>query len=268
MRDDPIMRLAAANPVPHDGSLYAPEAQGHGLRRRRLALGLVVAAGVVAVVLVATPAWGLVRDVLPFWGQPSAPHSVQVDFSSAFDGGVPRLSPQADAANAREIMQAEFGGATHTLYVAPAKNDRVFRYCFDWSHVIAGCPRVHQDPHRPDPMDVLQWNVLPHDAGQVPQPVPFEVRKGHAYVPYGVPEWLTFDTWSQTGIASVVVHFSDGTTVQPEITWVSAPINAGFFAYQVPNDKQSASDHVTEVDGYDANGNLVEQLPMGTRPRR
>jgi hypothetical protein len=77
----------------------------------------------------------------------------------------------------------------------------------------------------------------------------------------GVTYWLTVDAASPT-VTNVVIHFSDGTTVQPEVAWVSAPINAGFFAYQVPNDKQSATNHVTEVDAYDANGKLVEQQPM------
>lgn len=226
-----------------------------GVRRRRpVALGLIAAAGAIAVILAATPAWALVRDVLPFWSQPSAPQSVKVDFSTLNSPAAPPgMNPKADVANTREVMQADFGGKTHTLYVSPAKNNG---YCFIWSDSAGGCNTS------PDqfPLDVSATIVPPHESSQPPQTVipKNEMQDLHQD---GVAYWLTVDAASPT-ITKIVIHFSDGTTVQPEVTWVSAPINAGFFAYQVPNDKQSATNHVTEVDAYDANGNLVEQQPM------
>jgi len=225
----------------------------HGLRRRPVVLGL-VAVGALAVVFAATPAWALVRDILPFWSQPSAPQSVKHDFST-FDNPLvpPNMTPGADAADAREVMQADFGGATHTLYVSPAKNNG---YCFEWSDSVGGCNTI------PDqvPMDISEMPVLPHDGSQPPATTLPESEMRDLEL-HGVTYWLTGDAVSPT-VTNVVIHFSDGTTVEPEITWISAPINAGFFTYEVPNDKQSATDHVTEVDAYDANGNLVEQQPM------
>jgi hypothetical protein len=257
MRDDPITRLAAANPVPHDGPLRALEAQGHGRRRRRVTLGIVVAVCVIAAVLVATPAWALVRDVLPFWDQPSAPPRVMVQFSEEAMGAPnrpPRLNPRADAGSAREIMQADFGGETHTLYVAPARNNE-FAYCAWWSPYVhaEGCRRAFTD--ETGFMGVHREVVFPHDASRPARHPATELQSlGQRRVPY----WLLIDADPST-VANVEIHFSDGTTVQPEITWVSAPINAGFAAYQVPNDKQSATDHVTEVDAYDSDGNLIER---------
>ena len=225
----------------------------HGVRRRWpvIAIG---AAAVLAAILVATPAWALVRDVLPFWGQPSAPQSVKVDFSTLNSPAAPPgMNPEADVANTREVMQADFGGKTHTLYVSPAKNSG---YCFIWSDSAGGC---NTNPDK-FPLDVSATIVPPHDSSQPPQTVipQSEMRDLHQH---GVTYWLTVDAASPT-VTNVVIHFSDGSTVQPEVTWVSAPINAGFFAYEVPNDKQSATDHVTQVDAYDAHGNLVEQQPM------
>ena len=43
---------------------------------------------------------------------------------------------------------------------------------------------------------------------------------------------------------------------------VSAPINAGFFAYDIPSDQQSSADHATEVDAYDESGNVVSEQPF------
>ncbi len=233
----------------------------HGVRRRWpvIAIG---AAAVLAAILVATPAWALVRDVLPFWGQPSAPQSVKVDFSTLNSPAAPPgMNPEADVANTREVMQADFGGKTHTLYVSPAKNSG---YCFIWSDSAGGC---NTNPDK-FPLDVSATIVPPHDSSQPPQTVipQSEMRDLNQR---GVTYWLTVDAASPT-VTNVVIHFSDGSAVQPEVTWVSAPINAGFFAYEVPNNKQSATDHVTEVDAYDANGKLVEQQPMApmTSPAR
>lgn len=260
MRDDPITRLAAANPVPHDGPTRAPEARGHGRRRRRLTLGVVVAAGAIAVVLAATPAWALVRDVLPFWDQPSAPASL-IHFLSEDDGPD---GPQPDLANVREVLQADLGGLTYTLYVSPTKNPAYLGYCAYWSTNgspgFGECPNAKQD--HPLVMDALPDLVHPHDASQLPThdgwPVP---PSGiHHLAEHTVVDFFMGEAWSPT--ARVVVHFSDGTTAQPEITWVSAPIDTGFWAYQVPNDKQSETDYVTEVDAYDANGKLLEQVPI------
>jgi hypothetical protein len=226
-----------------------------GFRNRRpVVLGLIATAGAIAVVLAATPAWALVRDVMPFWGQPSAPQPVKVNFSTLNSPAAPPgMNPRADVADTREVMQADFGGKTHTLYVSPAKNNG---YCFIWSDSVGGC-NTSPDQY---PLDVSATIVPPHDASQPPQTViqQSEMQDLHQH---GVTFWLTVDAASPA-IAKIVIHFSDGTTAEPKVTWVSAPINAGFFAYQVPNDKQSATDHVTEVDAYDANGNLVDQQPM------
>src|SRR5204862_45807 len=49
----------------------------------------------------------------------------------------------------------------------------------------------------------------------------------------GVPEWITGDVISPA-VSDVVIRFSDGSSLHPRIVWVSAPINAGFFAYDLP----------------------------------
>lgn len=222
--------------------------------RRRRAVSLVAAAVGVATILAVTPAWALVRDVLPFWNQPPAPRSVQVDFDQSLDVGAPAgMSPEADAADTREIMQADFGGKTHTLYVSPAKNGG---YCFEWTDAAGGCHTTGNE----FPLGVSATIVPAHDASQPPQTV---IPKGERQdlMQTGVTYWLTVDATSPE-VSGVVIRFSDGSTVRPQITWVSAPIDAGFFAYEVPNDEQSADNHVIEVDAYAANGNLVEKQQM------
>ena len=84
---------------------------------RRWPLIAIAVAVMLAAVLVATPAWALVRDVLPFWGQPSlAPPSVKVEFkefSRALRGHAPAgASPQAVSDDWREIERASTGTTT------------------------------------------------------------------------------------------------------------------------------------------------------------
>jgi hypothetical protein len=192
---------------------------------RRVLVPVLAASVLLAVILVATPAWALVRDFLPFWSQPKAPRSVQVQFSSLNLGAPAGMSPRAVSGETREVSRFTFGGSTHTLWVAPAKNGG---FCSLWlPRGGGGC----------------STSGKPLSTG--------------ALLRFGVPEWITGDAIA-TAIADVVIRFSNGTAVRPRIVWVSAPIGAGFFAYDVPSDQQTRRVHVTGIDAYDRSGTLVE----------
>lgn len=219
--------------------------------RRRRALASVATLAGVAAILVATPAWALVRDVLPFWNQPSAPQPVQVEFSTLNTYAPAGMSPAADAADTREVMRAEFGGKTHTLYVSPAKRGG---YCELWTDASGGC-NTGGEP--------LTWGGViapPHDAGH-PAATSIPQSEATKLAQTGVRLWVVGDALS-SNVDYVVIRFSNGSTVKPEITWLSDPIEAGFFAYDVPDDAQSAADHVTEIDAYDAGCRLVRRDPI------
>lgn len=217
------------------------------LARRRWPVMAAAAAAVLAAVFVATPAWALVRDVLPFWGQPSAPSSVKVDFSRMNLGAPAGMSPQAVSGDTREIEQATIGGETKTLWVAPATGR--FDFCWLWGPNLAGsCGSSAQ------PLGALWMTVPAHDASQPAQTTNIPANSG--YPANGVPAWITGSAISPT-VTDVVIRFSDGSSVHPHIVWVSAPINAGFFAYDIPSDRQSSQDHVTAIEAYDQNGKLV-----------
>lgn len=201
--------------------------------RRRVVVLVLAAAAVLAAILVATPAWALVRDVLPFWDQPAAPPSVQVQFWS-LNAGAPRgMSPNAVAGETREVGRFTFGGSTRTLWVAPARNGG---FCSLWlPRGGGGCSTAGR----------------PLSTG--------------ALLRRGVPEWITGDAIAPA-VNDVVIRFSDGKTVHPRIVWVSAPIDAGFFAYDVPAGEQSSRAHVTAVEAYDGNGTLVTRQTFTEGP--
>jgi hypothetical protein len=234
-----LVELSRANPVSLDDARRLAEElglparvlaarrgtsePGHRARPRRLVWAL-AAAVLLAAVVVATPAWGLVRGVLPFWDQPTAPQSVQVQFFS-LNAGAPRgMSPRAVAGETREVGRFTFGGSTRTLWVAPARNGG---FCSLWLPAGGGGCSISGHP--------LSTGAL--------------LRRGK-------PAWVTGDVIAP-GAGDVVVRFSDGSTVHPRIVWVSAPIDAGFFAYDVPAGEQTSRVHVTAVDAYDRKGRLL-----------
>jgi hypothetical protein len=256
MTDELITRLAAANPVPHGGAPRDEEPvhvrPSSGLVRRRWPLIAIVTAAILGAILVSAPAWALVRDVLPFWNQPSAPSSAKVVFSrmNRVPRGVPAgMSPQAVSGDAREIEQATLYGETKTLWVAPATGR--FDFCWIWGPNLGGtCGSSAQ------PLGVVYWTIPAHDPSQPAQTTNIPANSG--YPENGVPESVAGSAISPT-VSDVLIRFSDGSSVRPHIVWVSAPINAGFFAYDIPIDQQSSEDHGTEVDAYDQNGKLVSK---------
>jgi hypothetical protein len=233
-----LLELREANPVsPADARRLADALDLHARvlelrlvplqpRRsgRRLLIPVLAAAGLVAAILAAAPAWALVREVLPFWNQPKAPGSVRVQFWSLNAGAPPGMSPHAVSGETREVGRFDFGGSTRTLWVAPAKSGG---FCSLWLPAGGGGCSVSGQP--------LSTGAL---------------------LFRGVPEWITGDAIA-SAVSDVVIRFSDGTAVHPRIVWVSAPIAAGFFAYDVPAELRSRPRHVTAVDAYDRKGALV-----------
>lgn len=201
-----------------------PGQRGATPRRRRALVVVLAAAVLLAAVLAATPAArALVRGVLPFWNQPRAPQAVRVVFSELNLGSPPGMNPHAVSGETREVGRFDFGGSTRTLWVAPAGNGG---FCSLWlPEGGGGCSTSGQ----------------PLSTG--------------ALLRGGVPEWINGDA---TGpVASVVIRFRDGSSVRPRLIWVSAPIDAGFFAYDVP-----AGRYVTSVEAYDRRGALVRRQTL------
>jgi hypothetical protein len=230
----------------------------------RVRAALLAGAALVAVLVVA-PAFGLIRGVIPFFDAPKAPQPVQVEFASMNTGAPSGMSPQAIADNTREIGQFSFAGRMHTLWVAPTKQGG---FCFEWIGGWGGCTAPTPDP--------LTWNgdlVIPAGVPAPSMPAPSQLSHVAASVmaadvaamlkarSLAVPTWISGYV-SASDAQDVMIKFSDGTTVHPEIVWVSQPIGAGFFSYEVPAQYQTEANHLVAVDALTAGGAIVTEQPL------
>lgn len=237
----------------------------NGLTFRKLPrVGIAMLAGAALVaVLVVAPAFGLMRGVLPFFGAPKAPQSVQVEFASMNTGAPAGMSPQAVADNTREIGQFSFAGRLHTLWVAPSKRGG---FCFEWIGGWGGCTASTPDP--------LTWNgdlVIPAGVAAPAMPAPSKHVAGPLSAAdsaaimkarsLAVPTWISGYVRASDA-QDVVIKFSDGTTVHPQIVWVSEPIGAGFFSYAVPAKYQTEANHLVAVAALTAAGATVKEQPL------
>jgi hypothetical protein len=217
-----------------------PARRGLQLRRmpRRVALALAVA---VLAATVTTVAFGWPQTVIDFFTSPSAPEKVKISFGAQNVAAPVGMSPEAIPGEAREITSASFDATglhpenptVHTLYVAPTKGGS---FCYEWTQFIGGCAPAKGAPTNPatkamGPLEIA-WM-----GNAYPQIVSGSVRAGET------------DT--------VEARFADGTSASIPVTWVSAPIDAGFLLYLVPAAHQTRARAVTTVVALDAEGNVI-----------
>ena len=240
---------ALANPL-DDASwsdVLARAGSIHGRRRRAPARFALAAAVVVLAATVTAVALGLPGRVVDFFKAPPAPQSVQ-KFFSAHNAAVPGgVNPLAGLGQAHKILTATFDAkhlsptqpTLHTLYVAPRKDGG---FCYLWTGFGGSCA---------DPLN------------------PARARTHGGARPTGL-EWLGDDNgivsfltgWVRGDAKTLTAHFADGATAAIPVTSVSAPIDAGFFAYVVPPAHLMRTDPLTAVVAFDANGKVVSRQPF------
>jgi hypothetical protein len=238
---DVLARVRAAQPKPR-------RARG---RRAALPIRFALAGAVAACALAASAvAFGWPGTVVDFFKARPAPESVK-QFFQAHNTAMPQgLNPNTTVGQPREVMTASFDAykspptnpTVHTLYVAPTETGG---FCYLWTDYGGGCA---------DPENAAAATTNP------------------AARPLGV-DWLTgdyatfTDGYVRSDVQTVQARFADGSSETLPVTWVSAPINAGFFAYVVPPAHQTTSNALSSVVGLDANGNVIGHANIGvTQP--
>jgi hypothetical protein len=209
-------------------------------RRRLLAIGIAAALLVAATTALAL---GWPGAVIDFFSAKPAPKRVVVQFGRLNVISAPGMSPRTIPGQAREVMSAVLNGKRHRLYLAPTRDGG---FCFIWSNWIGGCAnrklRSVQVPGQP------RRTVVPPKIG-----VSYEDARQN-----GVPHIVTGHVFVRDA-DRLELRFADGTRTSVPVTWVSPPIDAGFFIYEIPAAHLRRSTALTAVVAVRSDGSIAAQ---------
>jgi hypothetical protein len=217
--------LRAANPVP--GAVTARK------RWRPARVALVLAALALCLLIVA-PAVGIEVPRLDFWTAEKAPPKVVQDFETLSEGAPAGMDPGAIPGDTRKVRLAN----GQTLWVAPTRHGG---FC-TLGRTSGGCDKLGTVPLN------VTWA-----AGRVS-------LKEMTRVPPSATIFDRISGYVKGKYAEVVeIRFTDGDRYRPELAWVSEPIDAGFFEYVIPVDRQRAGHEISTVVALDGKGRVVTQ---------
>jgi hypothetical protein len=224
----------AALPSPPDDSDWLDVRRRAGLRRhsrRWLAMPL---AAVVAAIAVGS-ALALYRDSIDFWSAPAAPERIVVEYEEMRHRADVGLGFPAKVipGEARRVAFFELDGEPRPLFVVPTEDGG---YC-SRLHFTGTCGRI--DPTQPT------------------------FGAGGLQSEHGGLDWID-GQFLDADIRRLELEYLDGTSVPVPFVWVTAPIEAGFFAFDVPPEHETLDRRAAFVLAFDEDGTEVarSELPF------
>jgi hypothetical protein len=194
------------------------------MARSRLWWALPVAAALTAIVV--GSALAFYRDSIDFWSAPAAPERIVVDFRTMRAIASPRLGLNVIPGEARRVAFFEIDGKRRGLFVAPTEDGG---YCWRL-HFVGKCART-------GPLqESFGWGFLETDSG------------GAA--------WINGD-FLDPDITRIEVEYEDGTTSAVPLVWVTAPIEAGFYSFDVPQEHRVAGHRAVAIRAFNDDGSEV-----------
>jgi hypothetical protein len=166
---------------------------------------MAVAAVLAVAALIVAPALALRFGVIDFSSAEPASQHVVKQFFSLSEGAPAGMDPGVVAGEARLV--GTIGG--HALWVAPTKPGGL---CYGWSKGSGGCDKLGTVPLS------VSWAS---DA-------PLGNSSGSSF---SAVDGFARARWAD----DVEITLDDGSTVHPEMIWISPPIDAGFFYYRPPD---------------------------------
>jgi len=198
-------------------------------RRRSL---LAAAAAVAVVLLLAAPALGLHRVVVSFFDSEPAPQRVQLDFARQELGAPKGMAPGAIPDQTRKVVVPTANGGRTFVWVAPTRSGG---FCVRWEDPVGGC----------------RTRAV---GGQI----------GAGWM--GRSEDLTFVYGAvlSDDAARLELRYEDGTATDVPLTWVSPPIDAGFYFLEIPPAHLEDGARASELVLYDEAGGVLatERAPV------
>jgi hypothetical protein len=212
-------------------------------RRRRAQPYILIAAAVAIAFVLAVPALGLPQRIANlFESGERAPEHTEKLFSTLDRGAPPGLETHVIPGTARKAFTALLPeGATATLWLAPTSKGG---YCEMIDLFRAdGASRGGAGPGCTDRDGEPGFGMI------APGPVS---RKGVLQGP------LVVHGHAQDKEATAArIRFENGTSVRRPLTWISEPIDAGFFVFGVPPANWRSGQLPLDAQFVDANGNAV-----------
>lgn len=198
-------RLTAAISAELDDARSSERQRLTHSRRRGLALAIGAAALFLAV---AVPAFGLPQNVIDFFSATAAPAPTQESFSS-LDVGAPAGMAPGLRGRARSVMDTNIAGKDVHLWVAPTAGGG---FCLALDTYGLGCDRDRSLQINP----TLAAHTL---AGPV----------------------VVFGDVLSSQADHLRLTYANGQSISIPLVFVSEPIEAGFFAYQIPSSELDAA---------------------------
>jgi hypothetical protein len=221
----PSGELVASGPDDSDWSDVLRRA-GRARRSRQVSLifGLI---GAVLVGIASAYAFG--HPIIDFGQAEKGPTKIVNDFGSLEVGAPEGMAPGVLPHEARRITSVAIDGKQHVLWVAPTKQGG---FCEQWSDFFGGC-RADRDGEFAKHIGITSvgLNVL---GGS------FFQRDG----------------------ARLELAYADGKSDEIPFVWVSAPIEAGFYLYRVPDAHRLAGHRPTAVSLLDDKGKVLAREPV------
>jgi hypothetical protein len=200
--------------------------------RRRL---LVAAAAVVALVFaVVGAAYALGHPIIDFGKAPKGPRQVVNNFGRMTVGATPiYVLPH----QARRITAVRIDGQERVLWVAPMKQGG---FCYQWWKLIASCNANHNPGF---------------------SPIRFEfsgILDRHGITILG-------GSFTREATARIVIAYADGIRTEVPFVWITAPINAGFFLYRIPDAQQREGHLPTAITLLDSSAHVIDRQSIFDR---
>lgn len=242
-RDDRIIadRLAAFAAPAGDADWNDVLRRARRKGTRRLAIALAP----IAVIALAAPAFGLSRTVIDWFAAEPAPPRTELSFSK-LDAGAPRgLETGVIQGTARRAFDTRLPeGMRATVWVAPTA-----RGGFCEMIELAGASGHLRGSVGPSCDD--RDNATGYGSA-IPGPISAggSIERG----PVVIDGYATVSR-----AVAVVIRHEDGAETKIALTWVSPPINAGFFVHGVPPARWTPGGRPTQLRYIDAGGRTVGQ---------
>jgi hypothetical protein len=207
--------VLARSATPRHGTSFA--------RRRHPRRAVVIAFALVLIALLATPVFGVQGYVLHLFGRknvsfsrsPSAANVVKKQFLDLPLGAPRSFSPQVKAAQARVVATFSIAAHPRKLWVAPTRQGG---YCYTFENSFGGCRQTRADRSI---------------GGKGQFGVTWQGGSSRRGVNESIVTRVGGDITAPAA-AKITATYADGTSGDIPFVWVSSPIAAGFYTYDIP----------------------------------